>query len=250
MKALHEKVNIIPLIAKADCLTTNEIKKLKDRVSPSAATQWTQHVFHRLQLGRCNRSSDSSLDTRGNRQVRDQSVPVPRMWLWWGWRVQTARQRAEGESELSDTFNSHYIKHFNVGLSVRSFHLSYVYGKTCYLGRITAGILKFPQNTLSLKIPTRHKKDLFYLFIIYYYYYCYYYYYYLFCWLKWTVCSIKRVLLAEIKYKTINYVFLIVGLSSWSQQPCLYGDKPNSDSVVICNLKTNYAHCSFKSSQI
>ncbi|KAK2840973.1 hypothetical protein Q7C36_012552 [Tachysurus vachellii] len=32
MKALHEKVNIIPLIAKADCLTPSEIKKLKDRV--------------------------------------------------------------------------------------------------------------------------------------------------------------------------------------------------------------------------
>ncbi|XP_030624394.1 septin 5a isoform X2 [Chanos chanos] len=32
MKALHEKVNIVPLIAKADCLTPNEIKKLKDRV--------------------------------------------------------------------------------------------------------------------------------------------------------------------------------------------------------------------------
>lgn len=37
MKALHEKVNIIPLIAKADCLTPNEIKKLKDRVSPEPA---------------------------------------------------------------------------------------------------------------------------------------------------------------------------------------------------------------------
>ncbi|KAM9823203.1 septin 5a isoform X1 [Syngnathus typhle] len=32
MKALHEKVNIIPLIAKADCLTPSEIKKLKDRI--------------------------------------------------------------------------------------------------------------------------------------------------------------------------------------------------------------------------
>ncbi|KAL0979252.1 hypothetical protein UPYG_G00182800 [Umbra pygmaea] len=31
MKALHEKVNVVPLIAKADCLTPNEIKKLKDR---------------------------------------------------------------------------------------------------------------------------------------------------------------------------------------------------------------------------
>ncbi|KTF87911.1 hypothetical protein cypCar_00028550 [Cyprinus carpio] len=32
MKALHEKVNIIPLISKADCLTPNEVKKLKGRV--------------------------------------------------------------------------------------------------------------------------------------------------------------------------------------------------------------------------
>ncbi|TRY60535.1 hypothetical protein DNTS_026952 [Danionella cerebrum] len=32
MKALHEKVNIIPLISKADCLTPTEVKKLKDRV--------------------------------------------------------------------------------------------------------------------------------------------------------------------------------------------------------------------------
>lgn len=53
MKALHEKVNIIPLIAKADCLTPNEIKKLKDRVSlgPLARMrsltlmQFNPHVF-------------------------------------------------------------------------------------------------------------------------------------------------------------------------------------------------------------
>ncbi|CAB1322106.1 unnamed protein product, partial [Coregonus sp. 'balchen'] len=32
MKALHEKVNVVPLIAKADCLTPNEINKVKDRV--------------------------------------------------------------------------------------------------------------------------------------------------------------------------------------------------------------------------
>lgn len=33
MKALHEKVNIVPLIAKADCLVPCEIRKLKERVS-------------------------------------------------------------------------------------------------------------------------------------------------------------------------------------------------------------------------
>lgn len=38
MKALHEKVNVVPLIAKADCLTPNEIKKLKDRVSSTQQT--------------------------------------------------------------------------------------------------------------------------------------------------------------------------------------------------------------------
>ncbi|MBN3289239.1 SEPT2 protein, partial [Polypterus senegalus] len=32
MKALHEKVNVVPLISKADCLTPSEVKKLKDRV--------------------------------------------------------------------------------------------------------------------------------------------------------------------------------------------------------------------------
>lgn len=36
MKALHEKVNIVPLIAKADCLVPGEIRKLKERVSLQA----------------------------------------------------------------------------------------------------------------------------------------------------------------------------------------------------------------------
>lgn len=52
MKALHEKVNIIPLIAKADCLTPNEIKKLKDRVRPVTSHPpwmgplwWCAHIW-------------------------------------------------------------------------------------------------------------------------------------------------------------------------------------------------------------
>jgi hypothetical protein len=32
MKALHHKVNIVPIIAKADTLTLNEVKSLKQRV--------------------------------------------------------------------------------------------------------------------------------------------------------------------------------------------------------------------------
>ncbi len=33
MKALHNKVNIVPVIAKADTLTKKEVKTLKERVS-------------------------------------------------------------------------------------------------------------------------------------------------------------------------------------------------------------------------
>lgn len=40
MKALHEKVNIVPLIAKADCLVPSEIRKLKDRVSVYSQGAW------------------------------------------------------------------------------------------------------------------------------------------------------------------------------------------------------------------
>ena len=32
MRRLHDKVNIVPVIAKADTLTPKEIKKLKERV--------------------------------------------------------------------------------------------------------------------------------------------------------------------------------------------------------------------------
>lgn len=40
MKALHEKVNIVPLIAKADCLVPSEIRKLKERVSLCCSGAW------------------------------------------------------------------------------------------------------------------------------------------------------------------------------------------------------------------
>lgn len=39
MRALQDKVNVVPLIAKADCLTPTEMKKLKERVNGSARLQ-------------------------------------------------------------------------------------------------------------------------------------------------------------------------------------------------------------------
>lgn len=39
MRALQDKVNVVPLIAKADCLTPTEMKKLKERVTSSARLQ-------------------------------------------------------------------------------------------------------------------------------------------------------------------------------------------------------------------
>lgn len=48
MKALHEKVNIVPLIAKADCLVPSEIRKLKDRVS-----LYSQGGLAKISMGAC-----------------------------------------------------------------------------------------------------------------------------------------------------------------------------------------------------
>ena len=38
MKAIHHKVNIVPVIAKADTLTKVEVIKLKDKVSKSGTS--------------------------------------------------------------------------------------------------------------------------------------------------------------------------------------------------------------------
>lgn len=42
MKALHEKVNIVPVLAKADTLTPSEVKKKKMKVKQNIIL----HVFH------------------------------------------------------------------------------------------------------------------------------------------------------------------------------------------------------------
>lgn len=44
MKALHEKVNIVPVLAKADTLTPSEVKKKKIKASsPEASARWRSH---------------------------------------------------------------------------------------------------------------------------------------------------------------------------------------------------------------
>ena len=40
MKHLHDKVNIVPVIAKADTLTPSELRKLKDRVREFNESVW------------------------------------------------------------------------------------------------------------------------------------------------------------------------------------------------------------------
>lgn len=48
MKALHEKVNIVPVLAKADTLTPNEVKKKKIKASAylSKAVVCVIALFH------------------------------------------------------------------------------------------------------------------------------------------------------------------------------------------------------------
>ena len=45
MKALHHKVNIVPIIAKADTLTLNEVKSLKQKVIKETKLAITHYFF-------------------------------------------------------------------------------------------------------------------------------------------------------------------------------------------------------------
>jgi len=46
MKAIHNKVNVVPVIAKADTLTLRERERLKRRVSIQISFQtWIDHKF-------------------------------------------------------------------------------------------------------------------------------------------------------------------------------------------------------------
>ncbi len=45
MKAIHNKVNVVPVIAKADTLTLRERERLKRRVSPISFQRWIDHMF-------------------------------------------------------------------------------------------------------------------------------------------------------------------------------------------------------------
>lgn len=107
MKALHEKVNIVPVLAKADTLTPGEVKKKKikarrlhvsshESICVYAAECFTciltEDVIHTL-------TSDMFFfaDQRGDWAVRYKDIPVPRLRLWWRWRFQATRPWAEGD---------------------------------------------------------------------------------------------------------------------------------------------------------
>jgi len=73
MKALHEKVNIVPVLAKADTLTPLEVKKKKIKASAQAVelcvfvyVPWAYFSYL------CS-------DSRGDRTVRDKDLPVSRL---------------------------------------------------------------------------------------------------------------------------------------------------------------------------
>ncbi len=93
MKALHEKVNIVPVLAKADTLTPMEVKKKKIKASAQAVQ--TCPVCVPMSRGLISVSNPS--DSRGDRTVRDKDLPVPRLWFRRGRGLQTARPRAQGQ---------------------------------------------------------------------------------------------------------------------------------------------------------
>ncbi|XP_018874142.1 septin-5 isoform X3 [Gorilla gorilla gorilla] len=69
MKALHEKVNIVPLIAKADCLVPSEIRKLKERIREEI-DKFGIHVY---QFPECD--SDEDEDFKQQDRELKESAP-------------------------------------------------------------------------------------------------------------------------------------------------------------------------------
>uniref|UniRef100_A0A8C5EBM5 Septin n=1 Tax=Gouania willdenowi TaxID=441366 RepID=A0A8C5EBM5_GOUWI len=69
MKALQDKVNVVPLIAKADCLTPVEIKKLKDRVSTSYDQRYGIKIY---QFPNCDSDEDEEFKQQ-DRELKESS---------------------------------------------------------------------------------------------------------------------------------------------------------------------------------
>lgn len=125
MKALHEKVNIVPVLAKADTLTPGEVKKKKIKArrlhvsSHKSICEYAAECFTCILLTEnviYTLTSDMFFhcfsffvfaDQRGDWAVRYKDIPVPRLRLWWRWRFQATRPRAEGDqSDLLSFFSS------------------------------------------------------------------------------------------------------------------------------------------------
>lgn len=86
MRALHEKVNIVPVLAKADGLTHAEVCRKKMKVRDSEIQRFPLDLFHfislflllsNILLFQCVRPC--SPDPRGDQAVRDQHLPVSRL---------------------------------------------------------------------------------------------------------------------------------------------------------------------------
>lgn len=69
MKRLHRKVNIVPVIAKADTLTASEVKRLKERIIADIE----DHQVQIYQFPEC----DSDEDEEFKQQDRELKASVP-----------------------------------------------------------------------------------------------------------------------------------------------------------------------------
>jgi len=61
LRRLHRKVNVVPVIAKADTLTTHEVKKLKERILADIEEHEIQVACEKLWLGICEISTVFSI---------------------------------------------------------------------------------------------------------------------------------------------------------------------------------------------
>lgn len=113
MKALHEKVNIVPVLAKADTLTPTEVKKKKIKVDcNNKPTTWLLQRLHlRIKLFLCLLflfRSAKKLSNTASRYINFQTVTLMKMktlsskTVSWRW-----------EPEPSLLFTPHRAKHLS-----------------------------------------------------------------------------------------------------------------------------------------
>ncbi len=133
MKAIHNKVNVVPVIAKADTLTLRERERLKRRVSHSdffPKMDWSYVWF----VGYMHFFTGSRFWMKSMSMASRSITSLMR--VWWGWRF----QRADPDSQGMCFFSSYNLKRqFSQSKNITIYSPSCCFKAMCFK--------HFPKNT-------------------------------------------------------------------------------------------------------